>query len=67
MLLVDEWNMNIEHTYNTNDRGKPNYLDKILSQHQFVHHLLCMVYMKDVQWRFTGLQISNENSLKHHM
>ena len=48
MLLVDEWNMNIKHPYNTTDRGNPKYLDKTLSQHHFVHHIFCAVYMKDV-------------------
>ena len=48
MLLVDEWNMNIKHPYNTTDRGNPKYFDKTLSQHHFVHHIFCAVYMKDV-------------------
>jgi hypothetical protein len=37
-LVVDEWNISMEHWWNDTDRQKPRYSGKNLSQCHLVHH-----------------------------
>ena len=39
--ISDRWR-NVEHCWNDTEGGRPKYLEKTLSQWQFIHHKLHM-------------------------
>ena len=53
--------MCVEHWWNYNDRGKPNYLDRDLSQVHFVHH------KSHMEWPHIETEIRSENPATEHL
>jgi hypothetical protein len=65
MLLVDEWNMNMEQTVQLTGVTQTTWIKFCPST--TLSTTVFTVYVKDVQQHFTGLPISNKMSIKHYM